>query len=167
MQPDWQTVHRLLLACSFDQATATAQLKPAIQQLDQKLPATKKLLLTSEATHYRWFELSPAKPFDLGYSLERNATISKSQPLDLISSIGNFDAVILFTQPHQSPYSLAYFCYLIGIPIRIGCSSEFGGGVLSTWIKPPIEPVSAVDYHLHLLKSANLVPESILSISQG
>lgn len=42
-----------------------------------------------------------------------------------------FDAALILTQAGQSPYTLAYICYLAGIPIRIGASEEFGGGVLS------------------------------------
>lgn len=42
-----------------------------------------------------------------------------------------FDAAVIFTNPRESPYALAYICYLAGIPIRIGQSQEFGGGVLS------------------------------------
>jgi ADP-heptose:LPS heptosyltransferase len=42
-----------------------------------------------------------------------------------------FDAAVIFNQPTQSPYTLAYLCYLANIPIRIGHSQEFGGLVLT------------------------------------
>lgn len=44
---------------------------------------------------------------------------------------GGFDAAVMLTAPGQSPYTLGYLCYLAGIPIRVGRSSEFGGQVLS------------------------------------
>lgn len=66
------------------------------------------------------------------------------------------DAAIVFTTPAQSPYLFAYLCYLAGIPIRIGQSQEFGGGVLSHCIQPPLDPVSLPDYFLHLLKAVGL-----------
>lgn len=49
---------------------------------------------------------------------------------------GGFDAAIMLTAPGQSPYTLGYLCYLAGIPIRIGQSSEFGGQVLSHCVPP-------------------------------
>lgn len=61
---------------------------------------------------------------------------------DLPGAVGKlqshaFEAAILFTAPGQSPYTLAYLCYLAGIPVRIGQSREFGGGVLSHCFSPP------------------------------
>lgn len=42
----------------------------------------------------------------------------------------NFEAAIIFSSP-QTPYCVAYMCYLAGIPIRVARSPEFGGSVLS------------------------------------
>ncbi|KOP23174.1 hypothetical protein AMR41_27520 [Hapalosiphon sp. MRB220] len=55
------------------------------------------------------------------------------QELALISKLHQsaFDGSVIFTNAKESPYPLAYICYLAGIPIRIGQSEEFGGGVLS------------------------------------
>lgn len=50
-----------------------------------------------------------------------------------------FDAAIIFTAAHQSPYRAAYLCYLAGIPLRIAQSHEFGGGVLSHCFPPPAD----------------------------
>ncbi|MBD1874329.1 hypothetical protein H6F75_12615 [Nodosilinea sp. FACHB-131] len=49
---------------------------------------------------------------------------------------GGFDAAVILTAPGKSPYTLGYLCYLAGIPIRIGQSSEFGGQVLSLCAPP-------------------------------
>jgi ADP-heptose:LPS heptosyltransferase len=53
--------------------------------------------------------------------------------LDLIDILkaNVFDAAIIFPFELDSPYPIAYLCYLAEIPIRIGQSIEFGGGVLS------------------------------------
>jgi ADP-heptose:LPS heptosyltransferase len=58
--------------------------------------------------------------------------------LGLISQLRQyaFDTSIIFTNARESPFSLAYICYLAGIPIRIGQSQEFGGGVLSHCVHP-------------------------------
>lgn len=42
-----------------------------------------------------------------------------------------FNRAILFSPPRQSCLPLAYLCYLGGIPIRIGDSSEFAGALLT------------------------------------
>lgn len=72
---------------------------------------------------------------------------------DLVAELRSLscDAAVILTSVGQSPYSAAYLCYLAGIPIRIGCSCEFGGGVLTHWVKtlPEKEPV---DRHLSLLR---------------
>lgn len=75
---------------------------------------------------------------------------------DLIAAIQGhqFEAAIIFTGVSQSPYPLAYACYLAGIPLRIGQSAEFGGGVLSHWVKPPDQKLQ--DRNLFLLESVGL-----------
>jgi ADP-heptose:LPS heptosyltransferase len=65
-----------------------------------------------------------------------------------------FDAAIIFTSFSQSPYPPAYVCYLAGVPIRLGQSKEFGGSLLSQWVKPPLDSVHQVDRNLHLLEMA-------------
>ncbi|MBE9167004.1 hypothetical protein IQ238_05455 [Pleurocapsales cyanobacterium LEGE 06147] len=65
-----------------------------------------------------------------------------------------FDAAIIFTGTTESSYPLAYLCYLAGISIRVGQSREFGGGVLSHAIKPPLDDLSDRNPHLYLLDSA-------------
>jgi hypothetical protein len=142
----WHSVKRLLVLYHFATEDGVAEngftkdglarLNPALQVLYQSLPAVEIALLS----------VNP----------------QKDSYLDLLEAIGDraFDAVIIFTFPNQSPYSLAYLCYLAGIPIRLGQSNEFGGGVLSTCIKPPIDPVLPELYHLHLLKSVGFpIPE--------
>ncbi|MGG6268948.1 glycosyltransferase family 9 protein [Leptolyngbya sp. AN03gr2] len=45
--------------------------------------------------------------------------------------VEQFDAAIVLPDENRSPYPFAYACYLAGIPVRLGVSCEFGGGVLS------------------------------------
>lgn len=42
-----------------------------------------------------------------------------------------FDMAIILPDEFRSPYPIAYACYLAEIPVRLGVSCEFGGGVLS------------------------------------
>ncbi|NJN87256.1 MAG: hypothetical protein HC881_14335 [Leptolyngbyaceae cyanobacterium SL_7_1] len=90
------------------------------------------------------------------------AVFTLDEPSSLVSFIHqlesrSFEAAIVWTPPGRSPHALAYGCYLAGIPIRVGQSQEFGGGVLSPWVRPPIEPVPLTEYYLHLLRSAGIL----------
>ena len=68
----------------------------------------------------------------------------------------SFNAVLIFTSFSQSPFPPAYACYLAGIPVRIGQSREFGGGVLTHWVRPPADDAHQVDRNLHLLREAGI-----------
>ncbi|NJL22052.1 MAG: hypothetical protein HC895_16540 [Leptolyngbyaceae cyanobacterium SM1_3_5] len=67
-------------------------------------------------------------------------------PFAKVEFPGGFDGAIVLTAPMQSPYPAAYRCYLAGIPIRVGQSIEFGGGVLSHCIEP-IETDDLITHH--------------------
>ncbi|MBE9010255.1 hypothetical protein IQ250_08560 [Pseudanabaenaceae cyanobacterium LEGE 13415] len=45
--------------------------------------------------------------------------------------VEQFDQAIILPDGNRSPYPFAYVCYFAGIPVRLGVSCEFGGGVLS------------------------------------
>jgi hypothetical protein len=132
----WREIERLLLAFSFD----PAQLDFEISDLFQGLNWRKSGSLFRQSSGY--VIGSPTEFFTLYVD-----------PTELIRALSDyqFRAVIIFTEPNQSPYALAYFAYLAKIPIRIGQSCEFGGSLLSHSIKPPTDRVSTTAYHRHLL----------------
>lgn len=142
-----EQIHRLLLAWTWQ----TAESHSLRSRLQPRLPATQMGLLTTEAS--AWRLAGPAEP-----------TVLIHDEISLITQLAklNFDAVLIFTQPTQSPYAIAYCCYLAGIPIRVGQSSEFGGTVLSLAIQPLIqplsEPVSVSAHGTQLLESVGLLP---------
>jgi hypothetical protein len=164
---DGSKINRLLLACQFDRSTAVAQLDPVILAISQTLPAIRLSLLTAESN--AWLFCDPrycpeAKVY--GYSpvitsdtvplvnteLQLKSLYTTVKQLTETLSVLEFDAALIFTQPQASPYSLAYLLYLAKIPIRVGQSSEFGGGVLSHSIRPSLDIDSPVAYHQHLLQ---------------
>lgn len=65
---------------------------------------------------------------------------------------GPYDAAIIFTGEGRSPYPDAYGCYLAGVPVRVGLSSEFGGSILSHWVRP-VPGAHPVERHLALVTS--------------
>jgi ADP-heptose:LPS heptosyltransferase len=161
----WQSVTSLLVLYFFTDHNAEMQLNAVWQGLHQSLPeADITLLAVKQAQHEHLIascERGNLTQFCLGSPALNHQTFVETTWVQLIQAIRDraFDAAIIFTVPAQSPYSLAYLCYLAGIPIRLGQSQEFGGGVLSSCIQPPLESVLLQDYYLHLLKSAGLVVE--------
>ncbi|HEY9697790.1 MAG TPA: hypothetical protein V6D10_11035 [Trichocoleus sp.] len=158
MYLEWQQIGRLLVLVSLQNSDAVKVL-PALQSLRQSLPQAQihSLNLSLDASAAVQFE--EIKIFSLPF--QNSVSFDAYKLIQFIQNT-SFDAAIIFTAPGQSPYSMAYCCYLAGIPIRCGQSSEFGGGVLSHQVQPPCDTVQAIDYHLHLLRSLGLsVSESI------
>lgn len=127
----WQGVRRLLVACPGNRIDA-GMLSPALPYLQQALPESAIALLVSppdQVTSVPGIDLLLCYP----------AVSSTDTVPDLIAAIRpyRFDAAIFFTVPWQSPYPLAYACYLAAIPLRLGQSQEFGGSLLTDWVKPP------------------------------
>lgn len=176
---DRAKINRLLLACQFDQATAVAQLDPVISTLTQALPTVGLSLLTVESN--AWLFCDPQYRVEIKVPSSSDTCIQPAMVYSSIPSINTelqpeslyttvrqhttvrqliatllalkFDAAIILTQPRSSPYSLAYFLYLSGIPIRVGQSSEFGGSLLSHPIQPLLDIASPIAYHQHLLQA--------------
>lgn len=142
---NWQAVQHLLV-CT-DEATPV-ELEPAIALLRQEFPRLEMTLLT-------WAHQTEVGTLAPRYQMH-HLNWAEDPDLRLVETLRDrsFDAAVIFTAAGRSPYALAYLCYLAGIPIRLGQSCEFGGGVLSSCVAPPIDPRPAIDHQLHLLESA-------------
>jgi ADP-heptose:LPS heptosyltransferase len=151
MLPEWQEVSRLLL-CSHEHGDISIWLTPSLEMLHRDLPNANTHLLVLQDKCYKFFKVD-SQSKDSFQLLGSNYCCDYAQLIEMIREF-SFDASIIFTHPLESPFSLGYLSYLAGIPIRLGQSQEFGGGVLSHCVKPLIEPVSPAEYNLHLLESA-------------
>ena len=140
----WQNVKRLLVWLGED-----VEIQPALRLLRNALPNASIVLLTTSGINIKGL-----LPF-VNETLEQPSGWQQATPeKTLIGTLqtNQFHAAIIFTN-QNSPYPFAYLCYLAGIPIRLGLSQEFGGGVLSECIQPPENPQNR---YLYLLKSAYL-----------
>ncbi|HEY9763040.1 MAG TPA: hypothetical protein V6D07_10985 [Trichocoleus sp.] len=142
---DWSNLQNVLVLA----ADVPTLVKPVIEALHRALPSVALDIIGCTPA---WDTASLA-PHPV--QLWRNLEASLPEQGDAISwmQTRSFDAALLLTPPAQSPYTLAYLCYLARIPVRIGQSLEFGGRLLSHWYLPP-DDGEAVNPHLHLLKSA-------------
>lgn len=129
----WQHVRRAL-AIWLGSLEDVVLITPALQKLRQSLPDAAITLMTSpsdsQAGQLPWVD-------DVLVYEGTLFTSNAERELALIETLSRraFDAAVIFTNNRESPYPLAYICYLAGIPIRLGQSQEFGGSVLYPLLK--------------------------------
>ncbi|MGV0025799.1 glycosyltransferase family 9 protein [Phormidesmis priestleyi] len=163
MLPDeWRTV-RKILAVQVGNVDELIKLSPTLKQLKRVLPEVTIALLCSPQLSRVALSLPAVDEVLLHWALAQPEGVLDCNSLALLPLIEmlrsqQFDAAILFPQAAQSPYPLAYVCYLAEIPIRVGWSDEFGGGLLSHWVKASdLEEISAeADRSLGLLEAIGL-----------
>ncbi len=153
---------RRVLAVRLDNIGDIIMLTPALRALRQAFPEARLTLMASPAGS----QVAPLLPWIDEVMTYRSVwqDASWAMPLDPLREVAlvqdlhrrEFDAAFIFTSFSQSPDPPAYACYLAGIPVRVGQSKEFGGSVLSQWVKPLPDDTHQVDRNLHLLKSAGL-----------
>jgi ADP-heptose:LPS heptosyltransferase len=154
----WQAVQRVLVIQLGEDDDGTALL-PALKLLRQALPVVQMTLLHAPNQPQSdrlllWVDAVLPHPALELKTVRAQLNDVAIQDLVALLRQASFDAAIVFTQPHQSPYPLAYLCYLAGISLRLGQSQEFGGGVLSHCIDPQPEVDSLAAHHLFLLEAA-------------
>lgn len=151
---------RRLLVVRLDNLGDIVMLGPAVRVLRRHFPAAQLTALVSKAGS----QIAPLLP-GIDEVWQHRAVwqdISGAMPLDPARELGfvdelrarQFDAAVIFTSFSQSPYPPAFACYLAGIPIRLGMSKEFGGGILNPWIRSPADDLHQAQRNLYLLKSA-------------
>ncbi|HZP56082.1 MAG TPA: glycosyltransferase family 9 protein [Dehalococcoidia bacterium] len=160
MRPEgWDGVRRVL-AVRLDNVGDAVLLGPALRALRHALPEARITLMASPAAA----QVAPMLPW-IDEVIMHSAVwqdASGRMPLDperergLIDDLVEraFDAALIFTSFSQSPWPPAYACYLAGIPRRIGQSKEFGGSVLTQWVRPLPDATHQAERNLHLLEAA-------------
>jgi len=157
----WYNVQRVLVV-RLDNLGDVVMLSPALRSLRSALPDASITLMASPAG----VQVAPMLPWvDRAWSVEALwQDASHRMPLDperellLVEGIRErrFDAALIFTSFSQSPHPAAYACYLAGVPLRVGQSKEFAGGVLSHAAPSLPDGVYQVDRNLHLLEHAGI-----------
>ncbi len=148
-----------VLAVRLDNIGDVLMLGPALRALKEHDPAVHLTLLASpggaagasllpwvdEVMTWRpvWQDISSTVPLDA----EREG--------DLVALLraGSFDAALVFTSFSQTPHVPAYVCGLAGIPLRVGESKEFGGGVLTHELRGAPDALHQVERNLRLVEA--------------
>ncbi len=161
--PSWQGAKRIL-AVRLDNMGDVVMTGPALRAVKETSPDVHLTLLASPAGAKTapllpWVdEVVPWRTLwqDLG-----RLEFSPQRELDFIDLLrcGRFDAAIVFTSFKQTPHPAAYACYLAGIPLRVGESKEWGGGVLSHAVTPLPDTAHQVERNLHLVEAVGFHAE--------
>jgi ADP-heptose:LPS heptosyltransferase len=71
-------------------------------------------------------------------------------------AVRGFDAAVVLTSFSQSPWPAAEVARRAGIPVRVGTSKEFGGGLLTHWVPAPPDDEHQVDRMLGQLAAVGV-----------
>ena len=155
----WQGARRVLVL-RLDNVGDVVMLSPALRAIRHNLPDAHITLMASPAGT----QVAPLLPWlddvltyrPVWQDVGNRFALDPARELALVEILraGDYDVAIIFTSFSQSPYPPAYACYLAGIPIRLGQSKEFGGSVLSQWVKSLPDDAHQTDRSLHLLAEA-------------
>jgi len=158
----WAAARRLLLV-RLDNIGDVVLLSAAVRTIRENLPDASLTLLASPAGAQAvpllpwlddlivwralWQDVGGRMPLDPAREMELVAILRERR----------FDAAIIFTSFSQSPHGPAYACYLAGIPLRLGESKEFGGGLLTTEVRNMPDDLYQAERSLRLLETVGFV----------
>jgi ADP-heptose:LPS heptosyltransferase len=131
---------------------------PALRAIKENLPQARLTLMASPggvqaATLLPWID--DVLPWRVLWQDIGKLNFEPAREWELISTVRDrhFDAAIIFTSFSQTPHPAAYMCYLAGIPLRLGESKEWGGGILTNEVKSAPDEIHQVERNLQLIES--------------
>jgi ADP-heptose:LPS heptosyltransferase len=159
----WAKVRRLLVM-RLDNIGDVMMTGPVLRALKENLPDVSVTLMASPggkeaASLLPWVDEVFAWRVlwqDLG-----RLSFDPAREWELIETLrrGSYDAAIILTSFKQTPHPAGYACYLAGIPLRLGESKEWGGGVLTDEASPAPDELHQVERNLHLIEHAGFAVE--------
>ena len=168
MNEAWAEARRLLVM-RLDNIGDVVMTGPVLRALKENLPRVSITLMASPGGK----EAAPLLPWvdevfawrvlwqDLG-----RLSFDPAREWELIEALrGCYDAAIILTSFKQTPHPAGYACYLAGIPLRLGESKEWGGGVLTDEAPPASDELHQVERNLRLIEHAGFrVEDRSLSV---
>ncbi len=135
-------------------ASGPAELGPALRRLRATLPDATLVLLADHAdgTDGEAPLVDEVVPIGgpMGFDLDDLPALIERL------AAARLDAALVFTAEGETAFEAAYVAYLAGVPLRAGLGAEFGGGVLSSSVRPPPDGCGAAERHLFLLDQLGL-----------
>ena len=162
MTGPWAEARRLLVM-RLDNIGDVVMTGPVLRALKENLPGASITLMASPGGK----EAAPLLPWvdevfawrvlwqDIG-----RLSFDPAREWELIEALrGCYDAAIILTSFKQTPHPAGYACYLAGIPLRLGESKEWGGGVLTDEAPPAPDELHQVERNLRLIEHVGFVVE--------
>lgn len=160
--PLWPAIRRVLVVRA-DNLGDVVLATPALRALRLAAPHAGVDLLASPVGA-QVAPMIPAVDDVLAVSASWQATGARPVPaadeLALVDRVRerDYDAMVVFTSPGQSPWPAAHVGMLAGIGLRAVHSTEFGGAVATHWVTPPPVGTHQADRCLHLLAALGVAP---------
>ncbi len=156
MNGTWEDVRRILVM-RLDNIGDVVMTSPVLRALKRNLPESSITLMASPGGS----KAAPLLPWVdevlswrvLWQDLDR-LSFDPAREWALIEALreGEYDAAIILTSFKQTPHAAGYACYLAGIPLRLGESKEWGGGVLTTEVPPAPDELHQAERNLRLIE---------------
>lgn len=135
--PEWRAARRVL-AVRLDNLGDVLVTSPALRAIKESLPDVELTLLASpggaqvgrlnpfvdRVMEYEAPWMDPWQRLAHDPARERRAIAAVRAR--------HFDAAVIFTSFRQSPLPAAYLCYLAGVPLRLGATTDGAGSLLTT-----------------------------------
>ena len=153
----WAQVRRILVM-RLDNIGDVVMTSPALRALKENFPAPHVTLMASPGGS----KVAPLLPWVddvlpwrvLWQDVADRLSFDPAREWELVDTLrrGGYDAAIILTSFKQTPHAAAYACYLAGIPLRLGESKEWGGGVLTDEAPPSPDELHQVERNLRLIE---------------
>lgn len=158
MNGAWAQARRLLVV-RLDNIGDVVMTGPMLRTLKENLPDAHLTLMASPSGS----KAAPLLPWvddvltwrvvwqDLG-----RLPLDPARELEMIEAMksGGYDGAVVLTSFKQTPHPAGYACYLAGIPLRLGESKEWGGGVLTDELPAAPDGLHQAERNLRLVEHA-------------
>lgn len=148
---------RRILVMRLDNIGDVVMTSPVLRALKENLPESGITLMASPggskaAPLLPWVdEVLPWRV--LWQDLDR-LSFDPAREWELIETLreGEYDAAVILTSFKQTPHAAGYACYLAGVPLRLGESKEWGGGVLTSEVPSEPDELHQAERNLRLIE---------------
>lgn len=154
----WAQARRLLVV-RLDNIGDVVMTGPVLRALKENLPDAHLTLMASPggskaASLLPWVD--DVLTWRVVWQDLGRLPLDPARELKMIEAMksGGYDGAVVLTSFKQTPHPAGYACYLAGIPLRLGESKEWGGGVLTDEVSAAPDGLHQAERNLRLVEHA-------------
>ncbi len=158
MNGAWAQARRLLVV-RLDNIGDVVMTGPMLRALKENLPDAHLTLMASPggskaASLLPWVD--DVLTWRVVWQDLGRLPLDPARELEMIEAMksGGYDGAVVLTSFKQTPHPAGYACYLAGIPLRLGESKEWGGGVLTDELPAAPDGLHQAERNLRLVEHA-------------